>query len=191
MCHAVQVKVSDSHHQLVVIGTFAGSTSARFALQQLRESGPAATSVSISRQSPTAGAPPDMPAFTRIFWSGLWWSIIGAVLGGALGLVVGLLGLGVPGTPDNVGIQIAAWAMFAHVLGALLGCYLALDTGDRFAQKAEHHDVATTVLRVTTRDPEAVLRAERIMRDSGALTVESSPAAKDDSESSADQAGAV
>ncbi len=109
---------------------------------------------------------------SRVFWSGFWWSVIGAGFGAALGLVVGLLGLGLPETADNIAIQIVSWAMFAHVLGALLGCYLVLDTGDRFARKPDHHDTAATLVRVQASDAEAAANAERIMREAGAISVD-------------------
>ena len=50
-----------------------------------------------------------------------------------IGLVIGLLGWGLPGTPDNLAVHVASWAMFLHVGGAHFVAGLsfgALDTGD-------------------------------------------------------------
>lgn len=104
----------------------------------------------------------------KVFWSGFWWSIVGAAVGAAMGLAVGLLGWGVPGTTDNIAIQVASWTMFMHVLGALLGCYLVLDTGDRFARKPDHHDRPSTLVRVRSADPAVIALSERVLTESGA-----------------------
>jgi hypothetical protein len=107
----------------------------------------------------------------RVFWSGFWWSIAGGLLGALLGLLVGLAGLGLPGTPDNLTVQVASWAMFLHVAGALAGCYAALDTGDRFAQKADHHDEHSTLVRVSSTDETVIRTAEHVLTEAGASTV--------------------
>ena len=115
-----------------------------------------------------------MPTLGRVFWSGFWWSIAGGAVGAMLGLIVGLLGWGLPGTPDNIAVQIASWAMFLHVAGALAGCYAALDTGDRFARKADHHDAAATLVRVRSNDDEASMRAAKVLAEAGGVDVEGS-----------------
>ncbi len=141
-------------------------------MQRLREANVPAVAISVSRRAGAEPAPAELPTLSRVFWSGLLWSIVGAVIGGGLGLIVGLLGWGLPGTPSNIGIQIASWAMFWHVLGALLGCYLVLDTGDRFARKADHHDGPLTLVRVSTSDAELRSRAMQILVDAGGAPFE-------------------
>ena len=166
------MKVDDTATRDAVVRAFDNDASARAAVQRLREAGVPHATISVSRRAGVASAPPEMPTMSRVFWSGLWWSVVGAVVGGLLGLSVGLLGVGVPGTPSNIGIQVASWAMGFHVLGALLGCYLVLDTGDRFARKAEHHDAPLTLVRVSTGDAEARARAEHILAEAGGSPVE-------------------
>jgi hypothetical protein len=110
-----------------------------------------------------------MPTLSRVFWSGLWWSLVGAVAGAFIGLALGLSGWGLPGTSDTVAIQVASWAMFLHVVGALVGCYAALDTGDRFSRKPDHHDRAATLIRVLALHAEESERARQILMDAGGV----------------------
>ena len=98
---------------------------------------------------------------------GALWSIAGGILGAIVGLVLGVYSIGVPGTPNNIGIQIASWAMFMHVAGALVGCYLALDTGDHFASSALHHDNDRVQVRVRAQHRAEYERAEQVMRGDG------------------------
>jgi hypothetical protein len=175
MCHSVPVNVSNTHSPFEATGAFPGEAAARQAVARLRAEGMAQDNIEVCRDGGVASPPSDMPAMSRVFWSGLIWSIVGGAIGAGAGLVVGLLDLGVPGTPTTIAIQITAWAMFGHVLGALLGCYLALDTGDRFANKASHHDPAATLVRVRVSSAEAASRAEEIMQSAGALLKNGGP----------------
>lgn len=114
---------------------------------------------------------------SRVFWSGFWWSVAGAIVGVLIGVVVGAFGLGIPGASSAIWIQIASWAMFAHVAGAIVGSYLALDTGDRFSTKDAHHDRPGTVVRLRVA-PDADTRSlERVLLDAGARATEHDGAA--------------
>jgi hypothetical protein len=166
------VKVSGAPGSSTVIGSFTDDAHARDAVQRLRAAGVADAAISVARRSATTQPPAEMPTLARVFWSGFWWSIAGGAVGALLGLIVGVLGWGLPGTPDNIAVQIASWAMFLHVAGALAGCYAALDTGDRFAHKADHHDASATLVRVRSNDAEASMRAARILVKAGGVDVE-------------------
>lgn len=166
------MKVSDAHGSAQTVGSFPDDARARAAVQRLREAGVVAGAISVAHRSEPAKPPSEMPTFSRVFWSGFWWSIVGGIVGAAVGLVIGLLGLGLPGTPDNIAVHVASWAMFLHVAGALAGCYAVLDTGDRFARKADHHDASATLVRVRSKDTDSLARAERILADAGASHVE-------------------
>ena len=166
------VKVSGTPGAAQVIGAFSSDDRARQAVERLRAAAVPDSAINVRRQAAATPPPPESPLLWRVFWSGLWWSVVGGVVGALLGLVIGLLGLGLPGTPDNLAVQIASWAMFLHVAGALAGCYAALDTGDRYARKADHHDVQLTLVRVAMSDSDMLVRAERILTEAGATDVE-------------------
>jgi hypothetical protein len=166
------VKVSDAPGSSTTIASFSDEAHARAAVQRLRAAGIADAAISIGRRSAPTRPPAEMPTLARVFWSGLWWSVAGGALGALVGLIVGLLGWGLPGTPDNIAVQIASWAMFMHVAGALAGCYAALDTGDRFARKADHHDTSATLVRVRSDDAEGSSQAAQILIDAGGADVE-------------------
>lgn len=158
---------------------FSSETAASAAVLSLRQQNVPASAISVGKSADTRPPPSEMPTMGKVFWSGFWWSVIGAIVGAAMGLAVGLLGWGIPGTTDNIAIQVASWTMFMHVLGALLGCYLVLDTGDRFARKADHHDVPSTLVRVRSADPDSITISERVLREAGAsVTSPSQPATR-------------
>jgi hypothetical protein len=146
---------------------FYDDTAARGGVQRLRAAGVADGSMQVARAAVPAAPPSEAPVLSRVFWTGLWWSVAGGFAGAIVGLIVGLDGWGIPGTSANIGIQVAAWAMCLHVACALAGCYAALDTGDRFARKAEHHDTPRTVVRVRARYSAEVARIEQILTDAG------------------------
>ena len=146
------MKVANTPSPFLAVGAFPADAAAHRAVQHLRAAGNPDAAISVARQVAASSPPPEMPTMARVFWSGFWWSVVGAGLGAALGLVVGVLDLG--------------------VLGALLGCYLVLDTGDKFSRKADHHDTAATLVRVQASDAEAAARAEHIMREAGASSVD-------------------
>jgi hypothetical protein len=144
-----------------VIGAFADDADARAAVARLRAAGIPPDVITVTRRA-APPAPPELPTMSRVFWSGFWGSVAGAILGALVGLVFAVLDLGVPGTPSSLGIQVAAWTMGLHVIGALVGCYLALDTGDRFARKPHHHDQPTTLVRVRSADAGLLAVAENL-----------------------------
>ena len=166
------VKVSDAPGSSTVVGSFTDDAHARDAVQRLRAAGVADAAISVARRSAPTRPSSEMPTLSRVFWSGLWFSIVGGAIGALLGLIVGLLGWGLPGTPDNIAVQVASWAMFLHVAGALAGCYAALDTGDRFARKADHHDASATLVRVRSNDGDASMRAAQVLAEAGGVDVE-------------------
>ena len=166
------VKVANIPGSAEVIGAFPTESDARSAVQRLRATGIADSAIHVRRRAATLPPPPEAPLLRRVFWSGLWWSVGGGLVGAVLGLLVGLAGLGLPGTPDNLAVQVASWAMFLHVAGALVGCYAALDTGDRFARTTDHHDEQSTLVRVSSLDDTVIRTAEHVFTEAGALTVD-------------------
>lgn len=150
-----------------IVGVFEDDAAARDAVHRLQASGVGSGAISVAR-GPAAPPPEDTPAMSRVFWSGFWWSVAGAGVGVALGFVFGTLGGGVLETPGGIWIQIVAWGMFAHVAGAIVGCYLALDTGDRFSTNAAHHDSPETLVRVRVEGELEARQLEGVLREAGA-----------------------
>lgn len=162
------VKVDDGK-KLLIEATFAGLDDARAAATALEAAGIDPKRISIAKGGAST-ARGEAPVMSRVFWTGFWWSVGGAAVGALIGLTLGRLGVGVPGAPDNIAIQVASWAMFLHVGGALCGCYASLDTGDRFARSGEHHDRAVTSLRVRVQHRAELDRAtETMIANGGAI----------------------
>ena len=169
------VKVTDlAAGQRVVVGMFDDDAAARTAVRRLQASGISEAAIGIARQS-AAPPPSDTPAISKVFWTGFWWSIAGLAVGVAIGLILGLLGVGLPGTTDSVWLQVASWGMFVHVAGAIVGCYLALETGDRFSSNTAHHDQMATMVRVRFADDGEAARLEVLLKDAGASGTQRNP----------------
>lgn len=75
----------------------------------------------------------DAPIIARVVWRCVLWSIVGAVAGIGVGLALGTSGLTLPGMSNNLAIQVASWAMFLHVGGALWGAYAGISSGSAWA----------------------------------------------------------
>jgi hypothetical protein len=152
---------------LTITAAYPGLAAARVVVAALQAAGIDAARIAIGTDQAMGQAPRvrsnETPLLWRVLILGAVWSIVGGVIGAIVGLVLGVYGIGVPGTPDNVGIQIASWAMFLHVAGALVGCYLALDTGDNFATTGLHHDADRVQVRVRAQHRAEYETAEEVM----------------------------
>ena len=161
------MNVSD-RKEMTVTAAVDGMAAARSMVAALQAAGIESGRISIGTADGVREAPRlpgnEAPLLWRVFALGFLWGVAGALLGAIVGLVLGVYGIGVPGTPDNIGIQIASWAMFMHVTGALVGCYLALDTGDRFAATVEHHDRERVQVRVRAQHRAELDRAIEVLR---------------------------
>jgi hypothetical protein len=169
--YPVRVRVTDLQARSALVGVFEDDAAARAAVLRLRTAGVGEDAIGVARRT-ASPPPPDTPAMSRVFWSGFWWSVAGAIAGGLIGLAVAAFGLGIPGTSGAIWIQIASWGMFAHVAGAIIGCYLALDTGDRFSKKDAHHDRRATLVRVRLAVGTDGATLERVLIDAGARATE-------------------
>lgn len=156
---------------LTITAAYPALAPARAVVAALQAAGIDAARIAIGTEQLMTAAPPlpnsETPLLWRVLILGALWSIVGGVIGAIIGLLLGVYGIGVPGTPDNIGIQVASWAMFLHVAGALVGCYLAIDTGDRFASTGLHHDAATPhdiLVRVRAQHRAEYDLAQRIMQ---------------------------
>jgi len=163
-----------------VVAEYADMAAARRAIDALQFGGVEATRIALLGEAAESArradaqrnmAGRDTPLMWRIIWRGFLWSIVGGVLGVALGLVFGLLGVGLPGYGGSLGIQIASWAMFAHVAGALWGAYAAISSGDAWEATFQSGPTGPVVIGVRTDDPREIERSARILREKQANSV--------------------
>jgi len=117
----------------------------------------------------------DTPLIWRILWRGFWWSIAGGVLGVAMGFAFTFAGVEVFGG-DNMALQVASWAMFAHVAGALWGAYAAISSGDAWESTFLSADVDGRVIVGVRSDEDDIARIARILREKDAVRVFGAPA---------------
>ena len=89
-----------------------------------------------------------------------------------VGLAFGLLGVSAPVIGTSIALEVASWAMFLHIGGALLGIYLALTGADAWGiEDADIEGAAAVSLRVASQDRPATDTAQRILWEHGATTV--------------------
>jgi hypothetical protein len=169
-----------------VLGEYTDMAGARRAIDALQFNGVEAGNIALlgaaakavrEADARTNMADRDTPLIWRILWRGFLWSIAGGVLGVALGLVLTLSGVEVFGG-DNAALQIASWAMFAHVAGALWGAYAAISSGGAWEATFLAADVEGRVIVGVRAAPGAdAERIARIMREKDAVRVSAPPAA--------------
>ena len=114
-----------------IVAAFPEAVSARAAMERLRDAGFASGDLELMGAAPAvrpaAGEGPDAPVLGRVFWQIVLWGIVGAVIGGVIGFALTALGVGPDGTAGRA-LQIAGWAMFAHIIASLWAGYVVLGT---------------------------------------------------------------
>lgn len=114
----------------------------------------------------------DAPIIGRVIWRCVLWSIVGGGLGVVVGLVLGGSGLTLPGSSNNLALQVASWAMFFHVGGALWGAYAGISSGSAWELTFQPVSGGGRVfVDVAAENEQESQRAERILRGKSALTV--------------------
>ena len=121
-----------SPHATYVVASFDGPAAARAAMERLRAAGFAPDAIElVGGPSAAPAVRPaqhrDAPVLRSVFWQIVLWGVVGAVIGGLLGLALVALGVG-PDGAVGAGLQIAGWAMFAHIIASLWAGYLVLGT---------------------------------------------------------------
>jgi hypothetical protein len=125
------VKVSGSYSAWKVSALFAGMEGARRAIDALQNDGVEASVIMLSGEGADAAKrmagsqrntnATDAPIIGRVVLRCVLWSIVGGLLGVGVGFAFATSGLTLPGTSNNLALQVASWAMFMHVGGALWG----------------------------------------------------------------------
>ena len=171
----MNVKTQPATHTL--IATCADATAARQALVLLRNAGIAEEAISVVREqraSPGETAEDlvqeDRSMIARIFWAGMAWGGIGAVVGAGIGFVLARLSF----PTDNMAIQIASWAMFVHLAALLWAAYAVIYDGKpRGAPVRLGAEARGAMVVVRSADASLLARAEVALRESAAIDVRS------------------
>jgi hypothetical protein len=112
---------------------------------------------------------PEAPLLSRLVWQIVLWSMVGAVVGVAMGVVFALAGIGPEGVA-GFAIQIAGWAIFAHLIAGMWAGYAILS-----ARSVRESHVASSaariVLAVDCEDEARAAAVERTVRERGATAV--------------------
>jgi hypothetical protein len=101
----------------------------------------------------------DRSMIRRIFWAGLIWGGIGAVLGGAIGYALAIIGF----PTDNMAIQVASWAMFVHIAATLWAAYAVIYDGSERDRTPTRPRPGDAMVIVRSPDPTLLDHAERIL----------------------------
>ena len=167
--------VTDPLPRFAVTGLFSTGDAAATARDALAAAGltpviEATAPAARKRPAPPARERP--PLVWRALWLGFWWSVAGAVIGVLVGLAFGLLGVSAPVIGTSIALEVASWAMFLHIAGALLGVYLALSGADAWGVDEDRDgEMPMIAVRVASDDRADTDAAQRMLWQHGAATV--------------------
>ena len=177
------VTVSNSYSAWNISALYADMQGARRAIDALQNDGVEANSIALTGEGADAARriangsrntnASDAPILGRVIWRCVLWSIVGAILGAGVGFVLGLSGLTFPGVSNNMAIQIASWAMFLHVGGALWGAYAGISNGSAWALTFQPigSEGGRVFVNVAASNEHDSHRAERILRSKAAVVI--------------------
>lgn len=114
----------------------------------------------------------DRPMVGHIVLRAVVFGAIGAGVGAALGFVLALIGFEFGPAVDSLPVQLATWAMFGVIVGTLWGAYSALSVNPGWELTFQPTDTARVLVGVNRRTDAEIERAEKLLRDKGAISVE-------------------
>lgn len=162
-----------SPHAPYVVASFDGAAAARAAMERLRAAGFPPEALELVGGSPRPvdrTQNRDAPVLRSVFWQILLWGIIGAVAGGLLGVALVALGVG-PDGGVGAGLQVAGWAMFAHIIASLWAGYIVLGTRSTRDLTWQPQRQGRTLLRVRCATDADAESAMADLRAAGAAAV--------------------
>ncbi len=177
------VKVSNSYSVWNVSALYLDMEGARRAIDALQNDGVEAANITLSGEGADAAKrianssrntnASDAPILGRVIWRCVFWSIVGAVLGVGVGFAFGLSGLTFPGTSNSMALQVASWAMFLHVGGALWGAYAGISSGSAWELTFQPvgSDRGRVFVNVAATNERESSRAERVLRSKAAIAI--------------------
>jgi len=116
-----------------VVGSFRDAARAQECMAALRGGGidPARISVAgeTGQPAPRTARDREAPFLGRLVVIVVLWSMAGTGIGVAMGLAFNAAGIG-PGGAAGIGIQIASWAIFAHLIAGMWAGYALLTRGE-------------------------------------------------------------
>ena len=156
---------------LTIVAAYRDAFAANAAAARLYAAGVPATAVTLAGGAPaTSPSPAEREAgfMWRLVLIVVFWSMVGAAVGVVMGIVLAAAGVP-PGGATGVGIQIAAWAIFAHLIAGMWAGYALLTRG-------ESRQPVTTVrggrVLVSVRcDATQATGIRATLREAGALTL--------------------
>jgi hypothetical protein len=114
-----------------LVGAFADAETARRAAEALRASGLPVRDVTVAGGAATPAPPREREErfMGRLVLIVVAWSMLGTAVGVVMGLAFNAAGIG-PGGTGGLLIQIASWAIFAHLIAGMWAGYALLTKGE-------------------------------------------------------------
>ena len=150
-----------------VVGVFTDPAHARAAEDALVSAGVAREAIIIAGGDAPAPATNEREAgfLWRLVLVVVFWSIVGAVAGVGIGIVLVAAGVG-PGGATGLAIQIAGWAIFAHLMAGMWAGYALLTSGESRRAAADPRTVVSV-----SGDAASCARHAEVLREAGATAV--------------------
>jgi hypothetical protein len=155
-----------------VVAAFADAAAARGAESALIAAGTDAERIVVAGAGTASPAPPaerEEHFFLRLVIVVGAWSVAGTLAGVVMGVVFAAAGIGPQGASGIV-IQVASWAIFAHLIAGLWAGYALLTRGES-RNPATRIRGGRAVVSVACADPAACVGVEGELRRAGATAV--------------------
>ncbi len=159
-----------SEEQWRVVGAFVDGETARAAAEALRVAGVPGEAIAVAGgESARPTREREERFLGRLVLIVVAWSMVGTAVGAAMGLILNALSIG-PGGTGGLLIQVASWAIFAHLVAGMWAGYALLTKGES-REPVRHRADGQAVVRVAGSGDDARERAEVALRAAGATAV--------------------
>jgi hypothetical protein len=154
-----------------VVGAFDHAASARAAADALRAAGFADDAITIAGGAPTTAPKREREErfLGRLVLIVVAWSMVGTAVGALMGLIFNALSIG-PGGTGGLLIQVASWAIFAHLIAGMWAGYALLTKGES-REPVRHRADGQAVVSVAGSAEDARAHAAHVLRDAGATAI--------------------
>jgi hypothetical protein len=164
--------VPDAPVTIRVVASFSDAASARHGETALLAAGIAPSSIVVAGAGPVAPAPPperEEHFLGRLVLIVVLWSVVGTFVGVIMGLIFNAAGIG-PEGGAGIGIQVASWAIFAHLIAGMWAGYALLTRGES-REPATRIPGGRAVVSVHAQAGDEQARVTSILRSAGATAV--------------------
>jgi hypothetical protein len=155
-----------------VVGAFADATAAHRAVDALRNARLDERAITLAGDCAPASPPKrerEERFLGRLLLIIITWSIVGAGVGAVMGVAFNLLGIG-PGGTGGLLLQVASWALFAHLIAGLWAGYALLTRGES-REPVRHITGGRVLVAVWCGGSATSTRATSALRDAGASAI--------------------